>query len=180
MQSTVTSTSHNGMAVNIRELGGEQRLPRVSRMLRSSLWLPVSDEKSSRGCVRTTASYVLLVAGSVAVFLWIRSAGNSLSSVAGTTGGIAAKSIATRFDTLPHVLLALLVILSVSRFIGSLFQRIHQPAVIGEVVAGIALGPSLLGRMCPGAVSFLFPSEVVPFLGVLAQVGVILFMFLVC
>jgi K+:H+ antiporter len=141
--------------------------------------MAISSEKASRGWVRTSVSYVLLVGCSVAVFLWVRSAGSSLSSVADTTGGIAAKSVATRFETLPHVLLALLVIVSASRFIGSLFRRIHQPAVIGEVVAGIALGPSLLGRVWPEAVSFLFPAEVAPFLGVLAQVGVILFMFLV-
>jgi Kef-type K+ transport system membrane component KefB len=144
-----------------------------------SIKMTISPEKASRGGLRTTTSYVLLVGGSVALFFWVRSAGSTLSKVADTTGRIVERSVATRFDTLPHVLLALLVILSVSRVVGSLFQRIHQPAVIGEVVAGIALGPSLLGRIWPQALSFLFPPEIVPFLGVIAQVGVILFMFLV-
>jgi len=147
-------------------------------MLRSSS-MAITFEKGSRSWVRPAAVYVASVAGSVAVFLWVRSAGSSLGSVTDTTGGIAAKGAATRYEALPHVLFALLVIVSVSRFIGSLFRRIHQPAVIGEVVAGIALGPSLLGRVWPDAVGFLFPSEIIPFLGVLAQVGVILFMFLV-
>ena len=47
------------------------------------------------------------------------------------------------------------------------------------MVAGILLGPSLLGRVAPGAAAFLLPPAVAPALGVLAQVGVILFMFLV-
>ena len=50
---------------------------------------------------------------------------------------------------------------------------------MGEVVAGIALGPSLLGRFSPETASMLFPADIAPFLSVLAQVGVILFMFLV-
>jgi Kef-type K+ transport system membrane component KefB len=135
--------------------------------------------KGLRGWVRSMVSYVLLVGGSVAVFFWVRYAGSTLNDAADMAAAFAATTITARFETLPHVLLSLLVVVGVSRFVGLLFQRIHQPAVIGEVVAGIALGPSLLGRVWPEAVSFLFPSEVVPFLGVLAQVGVILFMFLV-
>src|SRR5262249_26226399 len=54
-----------------------------------------------------------------------------------------------------------------------------QPPVIGEVIAGILLGPSLLGRLSPDAMAFLFPSATLPYLGVLAQLGVILYMFLV-
>jgi Kef-type K+ transport system membrane component KefB len=145
----------------------------------SSINMGIGSAQGSPHWFRTTASYLLLVGGSVAVFLWIRSAGNSLSNAAGKTVGLAAKSTAARFETLPHVLLALLVVVGVSRFVGSLFRRLDQPAVIGEVVAGIALGPSLLGRIWPEAVSFLFPSQVTPLLGVLAQIGVILFMFLV-
>jgi Kef-type K+ transport system membrane component KefB len=152
--------------------------PETSRVL-GSINVTISSGKGSRGGLRATASYALLVGGGVALFLWVRSAGSTLSSVADTAGRVTEKGAGTRIDTLPHVLLALLVILGVSRFVGSLFQRIRQPAVIGEVVAGIALGPSLLGRIWPHAGSFLFPSEVAPFLGVIAQVGVILFMFLV-
>jgi Kef-type K+ transport system membrane component KefB len=51
--------------------------------------------------------------------------------------------------------------------------------VIGEVVAGIALGPSLLGRISPEAAAFLLPASVAPYLSVIAQLGVILFMFLI-
>ena len=54
-----------------------------------------------------------------------------------------------------------------------------QPAVIGEMVAGILLGPSLLGRVAPALSAHLFPTLVLPFLSVVSQIGVILFMFLV-
>ena len=51
--------------------------------------------------------------------------------------------------------------------------------MIGEVIAGILLGPSLLGRVAPGVAAYVLPPSVAPFLGVIAQLGVILYMFLV-
>src|SRR5262249_15439418 len=59
------------------------------------------------------------------------------------------------------------------------FRVFRQPPVIGEIIAGIVLGPSLLGRFLPHAESYIFPTAVAPFLNVLSQVGVILYMFLV-
>jgi Kef-type K+ transport system membrane component KefB len=76
------------------------------------------------------------------------------------------------------VLVALAVIVVTARLVGGLFTRFHQPAVIGEVVAGIMLGPSLLGRVAPDLAAILLPTETAPFLGVLSQLGVILYMFL--
>src|SRR5262249_115706 len=73
----------------------------------------------------------------------------------------------------------LLLVILAARALGTLFQKIHQPPVIGEIVAGILLGPSLLGRIAPEWSAFLLPKTVVPFLGVLSQIGVILYMFLV-
>ncbi|MDT8067631.1 MAG: cation:proton antiporter [Terriglobia bacterium] len=78
-----------------------------------------------------------------------------------------------------HVLLALVVIIISARVLGAIFQRFHQPQVIGEMIAGIMLGPSLLGRIAPGAAGHLLPNAVAPYLSVLAQIGVILYMFLV-
>ena len=66
-----------------------------------------------------------------------------------------------------------------ARALGALFARLRQPPVIGEVVAGILLGPSLLGRVAPEASAFLLPPTVAPSLQILAQLGVILYMFLV-
>jgi Kef-type K+ transport system membrane component KefB len=82
-------------------------------------------------------------------------------------------------DTLLHVLLALVVVIVASRALGWVFRRIGQPAVVGEVLAGVCLGPSLLGRVWPAGQRFLLPAEIAPSLGLIAQVGVILFMFLV-
>lgn len=81
--------------------------------------------------------------------------------------------------SLLHVLLSMAVIIVVARAMGMLFRRIHQPPVIGEVVAGILLGPSLLGWLAPQASAFLLPPSIMPTLGVIAQIGVILFMFVV-
>jgi Kef-type K+ transport system membrane component KefB len=78
-----------------------------------------------------------------------------------------------------HVLVALVSILLLGRWLGKLFVHFGQPRVIGEIVAGIALGPSLLGRVWPQATDFILPADVGPFLGIIAQVGIILYMFLV-
>jgi Kef-type K+ transport system membrane component KefB len=80
---------------------------------------------------------------------------------------------------LVKVLLALTVIMITARVVGLLFARLNQPAVIGEVVGGIILGPSLLGRLSPETAAFLLPPDAAPFLGVIAQIGVILYMFLI-
>jgi Kef-type K+ transport system membrane component KefB len=84
-----------------------------------------------------------------------------------------------KVDTLMHVLLALAVIIVTARAVGAVFVYLSQPPVIGEVIAGLLLGPSLLGRISPSASGYLLPPSVAPFLGVLAQVGVVLYMFLV-
>jgi Kef-type K+ transport system membrane component KefB len=81
--------------------------------------------------------------------------------------------------TLPHVLLAMIVVIIAARLLGALFRRLAQPAVIGEVVAGVLLGPSLLGRVAPSVSAYLLPPAVAPYLQIIAQLGVILFMFLV-
>jgi Kef-type K+ transport system membrane component KefB len=80
---------------------------------------------------------------------------------------------------LVKVLLALTVIMITARVMGALFARVNQPAVIGEVVGGILLGPSLLGRLSPELAAFLLPPDAAPFLSVIAQLGVLLYMFLV-
>jgi Kef-type K+ transport system membrane component KefB len=77
------------------------------------------------------------------------------------------------------VLLALTVIMVTARLVGAVFARLDQPAVIGEVVGGIMLGPSLLGRIWPDGAAALLPADSAPFLGVISQLGVILYMFLV-
>jgi Kef-type K+ transport system membrane component KefB len=77
------------------------------------------------------------------------------------------------------LLLQVIVILGVSRLASSLFHKISQPSVIGEMIAGIILGPSLLGMLFPNIMSFLFPASSMGTLRLLSQIGVILFMFIV-
>ncbi|MGD1022143.1 MAG: cation:proton antiporter [Candidatus Sulfotelmatobacter sp.] len=77
------------------------------------------------------------------------------------------------------LVLQLTVILAVCRVVGSLFRRIGQPRVVGEMFAGILLGPSLLGWLAPGASAYLFPATSLGFLNALSQIGVVVFMFLV-
>jgi Kef-type K+ transport system membrane component KefB/nucleotide-binding universal stress UspA family protein len=71
------------------------------------------------------------------------------------------------------------VVLAVARLVGLAFRRIHQPQVVGEMVAGIMLGPSLLGWLAPGVSAWLFPPASLGALNAVSQVGLLLFMFLV-
>jgi Kef-type K+ transport system membrane component KefB len=122
-----------------------------------------------------------MIAGAVGCFLWIRRQGEALLAPppSGAAFGSAASGGSGTGAILPHVLLALVVVLVAARGVGAVFRRLGQPPVVGEVLAGILLGPSLLGRISPAALGFLLPPAVAPYLGVIAQVGIILFMFLV-
>jgi Kef-type K+ transport system membrane component KefB len=80
---------------------------------------------------------------------------------------------------LPSLLLALAAVVLVGRLLGVLFRRAGQPPVIGEVVGGILLGPSFLGLLSPATYHFLLPTEIAPLLSVVAQIGVIIYMFLI-
>jgi Kef-type K+ transport system membrane component KefB/nucleotide-binding universal stress UspA family protein len=82
-------------------------------------------------------------------------------------------------STLVLVLVQILLIIGLSRLLGLLFRRLNQPLVVGEIVAGILLGPSLLGLISPATAASLFPAETIPYLNVLSQIGLIFFMFLI-
>jgi len=75
------------------------------------------------------------------------------------------------------LLLQIVLIIVAARVFGALAKRLGQPSVIGEMAAGIALGPSLLGAVAPGAYLRLFPANSFAFLNVLSQIGVIIFLF---
>lgn len=76
-----------------------------------------------------------------------------------------------------QILLQLLVILLVVQLFGYLMRKIGQQWVIGEILAGLALGPSLLGLIWPGVENSLFPSGTLPTLEALGNLGLILYMF---
>jgi Kef-type K+ transport system membrane component KefB len=69
------------------------------------------------------------------------------------------------------LLFQLFVLLSLSLGLGELFRRFRQPTVIGEILAGVLLGPSLLGLLAPGISSALFPGPQTQLLGSLAWLG---------
>lgn len=78
-----------------------------------------------------------------------------------------------------ELLLALALVVGLAHIFGRFAGRLRQPRVMGELLAGIALGPSLLGRVAPDLEDELFSSGVVVGVGAVAQLGLVLFMFLV-
>jgi Kef-type K+ transport system membrane component KefB len=93
--------------------------------------------------------------------------------------GIAAAFRENLQSSLSILLLQVIIIVVAARALGALFRKFGQPSVIGEMVAGILLGPSLLGLLAPGAQGFIFPASSMGGLRLLSQIGVILFMFVV-
>jgi Kef-type K+ transport system membrane component KefB len=87
------------------------------------------------------------------------------------------------YHNLQHPLAILLAqiitIIVIARFFGWIFRKIGQPSVIGEIIAGIFLGPSVVGMYFPEFSSALFPSESLGNLQFLSQIGLILFMFVI-
>jgi Kef-type K+ transport system membrane component KefB len=77
------------------------------------------------------------------------------------------------------LVLQIVVIVFFARLMGILATRLGQPTVIGEILAGIILGPSLLGMFQPEAAQFLFPPDSLGNLQALSQLGLILFMFII-
>jgi Kef-type K+ transport system membrane component KefB len=81
-------------------------------------------------------------------------------------------------DLVAHFLLAIAVILVLCHLLGALARMLGQPAVVGEIVGGLVLGPSLLGLVWPAARDWLLPPAVVGPLQLAAQLGLAAFMFL--
>jgi Kef-type K+ transport system membrane component KefB len=82
-------------------------------------------------------------------------------------------------DTIVLVLLQVVLIIGLSRLVGLGFRRLKQPLVIGEILAGMMLGPSLFGWVAPELAAQLFPADSIAFLSILKDLGLIFFMFLI-
>lgn len=82
-------------------------------------------------------------------------------------------------EPLAILLAQIVTIILVARFFGWVFRKIGQPSVIGEIIAGIVLGPSLLGMYFPEFSAILFPVASLGNLKFLSQIGLILFMFVI-
>ena len=127
------------------------------------------------GSRRLLLGYAAMLAAAAGLFWLITLYGQSLPTPAVSDAAAAVRS-EKPVDILPRVLFALVAVIGAGRLLGIVRVKVGQPPVIGEVVAGILLGPSLIGRQ---ASAWILPAEVAPFLGVLAQLGVILYMFVI-
>ena len=129
---------------------------------------------------RIALTYAASLGASIGVFFLIRSVGRSLTSTETPRPESLVKPTASETPgILLHVLLALVVIIIVARILGALFRRLNLPQVMGEVLAGILLGPSFLGWLAPEVASRVLPVNTAPYLALISQVGVVLYMFLV-
>ena len=132
--------------------------------------------------------YIAVTGGFSVLIYWIISRGKLLENGRKIVSVTTQKTQWTEFlDSLLHnlqhplaILLAQIVtIILVARFFGWMFRKIGQPSVIGEIIAGIVLGPSLLGMYFPEFSLAIFPVESLGNLQFLSQIGLILFMFVI-
>src|SRR5687768_6975897 len=139
---------------------------------------PSSSLIPSAGRMRNVAGYFAMLAGAAAglwVIVWV---GSGLKAPA--VSAVWPVAHATTPGLLGPVLLAIVTIVVTARVIGALFERfLKQPPVMGEIAAGILLGPSVLGVIAPEVQLWLLPTEAAPHLRIVANIGVVLFMFLV-
>lgn len=137
---------------------------------------------------KTTLFYIVIIGGFSTLIYWFILSGAKLESGRTIISPGSDKSQWMEFiDSLAHNLkhpLALLLaqvitIIFVARLFGWICKKIGQPSVIGEIIAGIALGPSLAGLYFPEFSAALFPPQSLGNLQFLSQIGLILFMFIV-
>ena len=137
---------------------------------------------------RNTLFYLILTGSFSVLIYWIISKGKFLEasktivtpeSGNGSWNDFLASMQHNLQDPLAILLAQIITIILVARFFGWVFKKIGQPSVIGEIIAGIVLGPSLLGMYFPGFSAALFPVESLGNLKFLSQIGLILFMFVI-
>ncbi|MHB8419175.1 MAG: cation:proton antiporter domain-containing protein [Myxococcales bacterium] len=124
--------------------------------------------------------YVLLVGGAtaaVAMVLHLGRAGRAARVGAAAARGPLGQLAAAAHSPVSQLLLQLLLVVIAARLAGMLAQRLAQPPVVGEMAAGLALGPSLLGWIAPSVSRFVFPDSSLSSLFILSQIGILLFMF---
>jgi len=137
---------------------------------------------------RNTIFYLIVTGGFTALIYWILSKGKDLEIdreflhpvVENGHWNDFVSSLSLNLHHPLAILLAqIITIIVVARFFGWVFRKIGQPSVIGEIIAGIVLGPSLLGLYFPEFSLDLFPIESLGNLQFLSQIGLILFMFVI-
>ncbi len=138
--------------------------------------------------LKNSIFYIVIIGGFSSLMYWIIIHGKNLeigkkiiSTATGETHWNAFKSSLSHNlkEPIAILLVQIITILFVAKIFGWIFKKIGQPSVIGEIIAGIVLGPSLIGMYFPEFSVTLFPKESMPNLKVLSQIGLILFMFVV-
>ncbi len=129
---------------------------------------------------RGPLAYFLLVVLPVAGVLGVLYAGRGLVAPAeNASGGALFGPVPLAAFRVPVFLAQIVVVVVLARLVGRLVRRVRQPQIAGEMLAGILLGPSVLGLVWPEAYAALFPLGSVRFLNAVAQLGLLLFMFIV-
>src|SRR5581483_292399 len=143
----------------------------VGRMTAGRTGSPSTDTNTHVGPSRWRQAgvYLLFVLVPVGV-----SAAIIRTSSAGAGARDAESARQTSIPPIDKVLLAIVVIVAVSHVLGTLADRFGQPRVIGEIATGLLLGPSVLGTFAPAISRALWPAGLISFLGLLAQLGVVL------
>lgn len=139
--------------------------------------------------IRNVLFYTITIGAFSALLYWFLIHGQSLEigRTASKAPDLNTSSFQQFINTLSHdvgnplaiLLLQIITIIVVARVFGWLCKLIGQPTVIGEIAAGIFLGPSLIGMFFPEFSLFLFPKQSLGNLQFLSQIGLILFMFII-
>ena len=138
--------------------------------------------------IKNALFYIGITGGFTALMFWIVSKGKFLEVGRNIVEKSSNDTLFMQFykslvHNLEHplaiLLLQIITIIIVARFFGWIFRKIGQPSVIGEIIAGIFLGPSLVGMYFPEYSTLLFPADSLGNLQFLSQIGLILFMFVV-
>lgn len=138
--------------------------------------------------LKNTIFYFAVTGGFTALIFWIVSKGKLLEIGRNITASVSKESFFNQFlESITHnlshplaiLLLQIITIIITARLFGWLFRKIGQPSVIGEIIAGIFLGPSVVGMYFPEYSSLLFPIASLGNLQFLSQIGLILFMFVI-
>src|SRR5688572_11873366 len=128
---------------------------------------------------RFAAGYAVLVGlPLIALILLIGVGEQRYVTVAAAAGAEAGAAGGRSFHVLT-LILQIATILIVARAFGKLFRRFGQPQVVGEMIAGVVLGPSVFGALAPAISDYVFPAASLGHLNALSQIGLLLFMFLI-
>jgi len=132
----------------------------------------------TRRLLPATAAYGALVGVPVLLIVVLLRIGERLPAAVGAVATPRAGAGAPAFD-LGLLTLQIVVIVAIARLAGSVLARLGQPRVVGEMAAGLILGPSVFGRVAPSLAAVVFPGPSLGYVNAVAQVGLLLFMFLV-